>query len=413
MVTTMTTSMNGAARPGAGSRNASRWRLAARGAVVLVAGLAAARGALGVARVVLEAEGAALLAGDAAAERALALGASSWPTASAGDFATGAELYDREWAFGTPAMRAACLAQVVLRHPELDPELGPELDRAVAEVLAPEARAFSAMRWGSDPLEGAAVDHDHAAYLGYAGFAVGLASWAHPRWIDERARIAGRLRDRVVAAGSGWPETYPGEAYPVDVAAGVAALALDEVDEAPSAARKAGLARVRSAIDPTSGLLVQAVDPASGRAVDRPRGSGTFLAAYFLLPADADLARGLYRSGGGLLATRLGFLGARELLPGAPGGGDVDSGPIVLDLGVSASGFALAGARAFGDEATFLGIDATARLFGVPVERDDGGVVHLAGGPLGDAILCATRTAATPAELETWRARATSSEVGS
>jgi hypothetical protein len=304
-------------------------------------------------------------------------------------------------------MRAACLAQVVLRHPELDGELGPELDRAVEEVLAPEARAFSAMRWGSDPLEGTSLDHDHAAYLGYAGFAVGLASWAHPRWSGERARIADRLRERVLAAGSGWPETYPGEAYPVDVAAGVAALALDETDRASSAARRAGLARVRSAIDEASGLLVQAVDPASGQPVDRPRGSGTFLAAYFLLPADAELARGLYQAGRGLLATRLGFLGARELLPGAGGGGDVDSGPIVLDLGVSASGFALAGARASGDAETFLGIAATARLFGVPVERDDGGVVHLAGGPLGDAILCATRTAPTPAEIGAWRARAT------
>ena len=305
---------------------------------------------------------------------------------------------------------------MVLRHPQLDAELGPELDRAVEELIAPEARAFSTMRWGSDPLDGGPVDHDHAAYLGYAGFAVGLASWAHPRWDGERTRIASRLRARMIAAGSSWPETYPGEAYPVDVAAGVAALALDEAarGEAPSGARRDALARVRSAIDGASGLLVQAVDPATGAAVDRPRGSGTFLAAYFLPVADADVARGLYTSGRGLLATELGFLGARELLPGAAGGGDVDSGPIILGLGVSASGFALAGARAFGDAATFRGIDATARLFGVPVERADGGVVHLAGGPLGDAILCATRTAPTPEELATWSARVSSGvEVGS
>lgn len=379
-------------------------------------GVIAARGALAASREVLEADGELLLAGDVDAERALARGAASWPTATSSDFATGAELYDREWAFGTPAMRAACIAQVVLRHPELDAELGPELDRAVEEVLAPEARAFSTMRWGSDPLDGDTVDHDHAAYLGYAGFAVGLASWAHPRWGDQRARIASRLRERMAAAGSSWPETYPGEAYPVDVAAGVAALALDEAarGEAPSPVRRDALARVRSAIDGASGLLVQAVDPGTGAAVDRPRGSGTFLAAYFLPVADVDLARDLYTAGRGLLATRLGFLGARELLPGAAGGGDVDSGPIVLDLGVSASGFALAGARAFGDADSFRGIDATARLFGVPVERDDGGVVHLAGGPLGDAILCATRTAPTPDEIAAWRGRVSSgAEVGS
>jgi hypothetical protein len=312
-------------------------------------------------------------------------------------------------------MRTACIAQVILRHPEADATLGAELDRAVEEVLAPEARAFSAARWGSDPLDGEEIGHDHAAYLGYAGFAIGLASWAHPRWAGERARIADRLRARL-GDGGGWPQTYPGEAYPVDVASGVAALALDEIGSGarPSRARRAGLARLRSASDPASGLLVQAVDPASGAAVDRPRGSGTFLAAYFLPVADAQFARDLYEAGRGLLVTRLGFLGARELLPGTPGGGDVDSGPIVLDLGVSASGFALAGARAFGDAEAYRGLDATAQLFGVPVTRADGGVVHLAGGPLGDAILCATRTAPTPAELAAWSTRPRAAdEVGS
>jgi hypothetical protein len=294
---------------------------------------------------------------------------------------------------------------VILRHPELEAELGPLLDRAAAEVLAPEARAFSAGKWGSDPLEGAALEHHHAAYLGYAGFAIGLASWARPRWVDARDLLASRLRARFSAAGPSWPETYPGESYPVDIAAGVGALALAEVG--PSTERSAALAKVVGAIDPVTGLLHQAVEPRHGRPVDRPRGSGTFLAAYFLAVAAPDRARSLYGAGRQhLMATRLGFLGMRELLPGAEGGGDVDSGPIVLGLGVSSTGFALAGARAFEDRETFRGLDATARLFGVPLERADGGVVHLAGGPLGDAILCAMRTAATPAELARFRASA-------
>jgi hypothetical protein len=370
-------------------------------------GLLAGHGALRASRALLELDSEPLLAGEARAEVALARGAASWAPSSATDFSTGAELYDREWAFGAPAMRAACLAQVILRHPEADEALGPELDRAVTELMATEGRAFSAGKWGSDPLASDRVDHDHAAYLGYAGFAVGLASWAHPRWAVERERIADRLRSRVDAAGDAWPETYPGESYPVDVAAGVAALALDEPADAPSTARARSLDLVRSAVDPASGLLQQAVDPGSGIAVDRPRGSGTFLAAYFLPVADASLAGALYRRGRDTLsATRLGFLGMRELAEGTSGQGDVDSGPILLDLGVSSSGFALAGARAFGDHATFRGLDATARLFGAPVDREGGGVVHVAGGPLGDAILCATRTAPTPDELAAWRPRA-------
>ncbi len=374
--------------------------------VGLAVGLAAARGVLGLARAALERQAAVILRGDGGAERALARGATSWRTVRAEDFATGGELYDREWAFGTPALRAACLAQVILRDPGADAELGAELDRAVEETLAPEARAFSRSRWGSDPLDGEALDHDHAAYLGYAGFAIGLASWAHPRWIETRRSMAQLTRHRFAATGGAWPETYPGEAYPVDVAAGAASLALDELHDGASDERRAVLARVRGAIEPVSGLLQQAVAPATGAFTDRPRGSGTFLATYFLVAADPALAADLHRAGRGLLTTRLGFLGARELPEGIGGSGDVDSGPVILDLGVSATGFALAGARAFGDDAAYRGLDATARLFAVPLERDDGGVVSLAGGPLGDAILCAMGTAPTPAEVATWRERA-------
>lgn len=334
----------------------------------------------------------------------MARGAASWGTTAEADYDTGSELFDHEWAFGAPAMRAACLAQVILRDPSADAELGPALDRATEEILSSKSRAFSRMKWGSDPLDEDRREHTHAAYYGYAGLAVGLASWAHPKWEPARRDLAKRLRERVRAEGDAWPETYPGESYPPDLAMGAGALGLDDEGGPVSAERLALTKRVASAVDPTSGLLVQSVDPASGAPRDGARGSGTFLALYALLYADVELAGGLHRAGNGLRATRLGFLGMREHLEGTAA--DIDSGPVILDLGVSATGFALAGARAFEDEATYLGLDATARLFSVPLERDDGGVVSLAGGPLGDAILCAMRTAPRPDEVAAWRDRA-------
>lgn len=367
--------------------------------------------ALRISRLTLEHASKPLHAGDPAAELAIAKGAASWGETSRQDYDTGSQLFDDEWAFGAPMMRAACLAQVILRNPAADAELGAALDDATAEVLSSKARAFSRSKWGSDPLDSVHLDHDHAAYLGYAGVAVGLASWAHPKWVRQRRLMAGRLRERVRRAGNAWLETYPGESYPPDLAMGAGALGLDDEDGASSVERRILTDRVRSrAIRP--GLLVQSVDPDTGASHDGSRGSGTFLAAYAALYADADLARTLYLGGRTLRATKLGFLGMREYPSDADGGSDIDSGPVLLGLGVSATGFALAGARAFDDEETFLGLDATARLFAVPLERDDGGVVSLAGGPLGDAILCAMRTAPRPGEVAAWRARATRRSKG-
>lgn len=383
-----------------GSPRLLRRHVLASLAVATVAAWLALRGS----RALLERESSLVYRADPAAERALARGAASWGETAAGDYDTGSALFDDEWAFGAPAMRAACLAQVILRDPSADAELGPALDQATDEVLAAKSRAFSTSKWGSDPLETERLDHDHAAYLGYAGIAVGLASWAHPQWDPQRKRMADRLRARLHAAGDAWLETYPGESYPPDLAMAAGALGLDEAG-APSGERIDLAQRLRTAVDPASGLLVQSVDPETGAARDVPRGSGTFLAVYALAYADPDFARDLYARGRELRATRLGYLGVREHPPGGAGHADVDSGPVILDLGVSATGFALAGARAHGDEQTFLGLDATARLFAVPLERDDGGAVSLAGGPLGDAILCAMRTAPRPDEVIAWRAR--------
>ncbi len=346
--------------------------------------------------------------GAQAAELALARGAHGWGTVDRADFSTGAELFDREWAFGTPMMRAACLAQVTLRHGSGARELREPLADAARDLTSPEARAFSRKMWGSDPLAEDEPGHDHTAMLGYGGFALGLAQAAG--WRDDAgvtATITARLSRRLTERPRAWPETYPGEVYPVDVAAGVGALALAARlrGEPPASdpAVGAGLELIRSAIDAPTGMLQQALAPETGGALDGPRGSGTFLAAYFLLPADAALARDLFIAGRReLRGDRLGFVAMRERPRSAPGGGDVDSGPVIFGFGVSATGFALSGARAFGDGALFGDLSATAALFGAPVTDATGARRHVGGGPLGDAILCAMSTAPSPEELDRW-----------
>jgi hypothetical protein len=121
------------------------------------------------------------------------------------------------------------------------------------------------------------------------------------------------------------------------------------------------------------------------------------LAAYFLSFSDPTQSQLLYESmRDELHASLLGFGAMREYPRGVQGRGDIDSGPVILGLSISSTGFALAASRAHEDEETFDTLWATTYLFGAPVDRDD--ARHFAfGGPLGDAMMFALLTA-RPAE---------------
>lgn len=119
--------------------------------------------------------------------------------------------------------------------------------------------------------------------------------------------------------------------------------------------------------DASSDLLFQRFG-ADGRPHDAPRGSGTASAAYFA-----------------------GFGAIREYADGHEGSGDIDSGPVLLGVSVSATGFALGPARAFGRSDVFERIYRTADLFGLP-DRARGRMSFATGGPIGNALLFAMLT---------------------
>ena len=199
---------------------------------------------------------------------------------------------------------------------------------------------------------------------------------------------------RLLASPTGLVETYPGEAYPTDSAAVAAAIAVHgratHADHTRVLSHWAD--RVRQVqLDPASHLLFQRMGARDGSAHDAPRGSGTALAAYFAGFADKQiahlLAEGLFRHE----STLWGFGAIREYAEGHSGQGDTDSGPVVLGVSVSATGFALAPARAHAYRGAFRRIFRTTELFGAPV-TSDGKERFLTGGPIGNALLLAMLT---------------------
>lgn len=303
-----------------------------------------------------------------------------------------------EWALVTHQMVALGLAQVVLAHPELKPRYLPTIGRAAAKTLLPEMRGFGSRAWrGEDALAALSSAHGHA-YMAYPALAVGVARLVGAPLSKPLLRTHDRLiaafARRLGASRTGLIETYPGEAYPTDVAAVAGAIAVhgraSGHDCSRVLARWARAVR-RVQIHRPSGFVYQRMDARSGRPHDAPRGSGTALAAYFAGFADPGLRDELARAVLSHESTLLGFGAIREYAAGFSGRGDVDSGPVILGVSVAASGFALAAARTAAHRATFARLMRTVGLFGVPVSAA-GARFFASGGPIGNALLLAMLT---------------------
>jgi hypothetical protein len=308
-------------------------------------------------------------------------------------FGTGSRRFDGEWLFGTYTMSAMGFGQVALARPDAREQDLDRMERCLDAMLAESARAYDREGWGEDPMASLDRTRGHVAWLGYAGLALALHRTMRPvsRFAGREEAIAQAIARRFEASPSGLVETYPGETYPVDNAAALGALALHAraTHASPPPALARGLQAIRASIDPASGLLAQHV-VVDGAATSRgpARGSGTALATYFLAYADEPTSAALWRALRlSQLRTVLGFGAVLEQSDGRSRG-DVDSGPVVLGFGVSATGFALGASRTHGDREAFRALYATAHLFGAPYDG-----AYATGGPLGDAILFAMTTA--------------------
>ncbi|HEU5074310.1 MAG TPA: hypothetical protein VFU02_09055 [Polyangiaceae bacterium] len=316
-------------------------------------------------------------------------------------FHTGAALFDREWVFGTYMMAAMGLGQVAdLNRASRDEHLA-VMQHCIDQLLTERVRRFDTDAWGTDALRSLSTDQGHVAYLGYLDLVLGLHRKLDrgSRYRDLNDAISNALWRRYRASRSKMLATYPNEYYPVDNLAAIGALALHArvtgADRDAELEALVGAVRARY-LDRTTGLLIQRVD-GHGRAVDAGRGSGTALGAYFASWASPALASSLHGAlKHHLTRTPLGFGMVREYVHEG-GSGDIDSGPILLGMSISATGFSLASARVTGDFAHFEAVYRTAHLFGAPT-RTGPNLTFVTGGPLGNALMLALMTAPRPGE---------------
>jgi hypothetical protein len=315
----------------------------------------------------------------------------------ASDFTTGSSRFDGEWAFGTYQMAILGLSQVSQTFPDAASRYRPAMREATKLLLAPNTHQFATEAWGSDAFASLDDSSSRDAWLGYVALSLSVERSVDPEfpYVDLHDRLIASLRKRIEHSPTLLIETYPGETYPVDVSAAIAAIDLHAHltggDASPLVDRWVQQTR-QTLLDPTTGYLSQ-----TGPEPGRYRGSGTSLAAYFLgfapTPSAQSLAKDLYTSlrvhGFRSVA---GFALVREYASNYSDSGDIDSGPVFIGFGVSPSGFTIASAKRQHDEHVFAALHRTAALTGVPYAGSSG-KGFVVGGALGDSIMLAMETA--------------------
>ena len=322
-----------------------------------------------------------------------------------GDFGTADEQFNGEWLFCTHVLGAAGFAQMAIQHPENKDHYVQQMESCLDKLLEERMQRFDEKLWGSKAMETLDDDKaDHGAYLAYLNFALSLHRSLKPdsRFAETNDRVTETLMRRYENSKYMLLETYRNEVYPADNCLAIASIGLHGkatgTDHSQLLDRIIGSFR-EVCIDEKSGLMFQSINNFSGGPIDQPRGSGTTFGLYFLSFVDQELAAELYQAARKELAGNVIGFGLMQEYPASSRGGfgDVDSGPVIMNYGVSPTGFMIAGTRIFGDQDYFEQLYRTSVLFGAPLDSGDDWQ-YVTGGPLGNAIMFAMLTA-VPTEI--------------
>ncbi|WP_422769097.1 hypothetical protein ACN28C_20210 [Plantactinospora sp. WMMC1484] len=272
--------------------------------------------------------------------------------------------------------------------------------------------ALREARWALDRLDSPAGREPFSPELApaYGVFYRGWTNWLRggmlslhtarardPAELTRFAEDSAALAAAFDAAGSPYLPAYPGQAWPVDSTVAIASLRLHDT---LLPARFDGtvdrwLSGVRQRLDPETGLLPHRVDPVRGAPVDGARGSSQSMILRFLVDVDPAFARAQYLGfRERFVATPLGLGPAvREYPAGTSGPGDVDSGPLLLGISLSATVVTLGAAQVQGDAALAGALANYGELAGVPVTTPWSKRYALGAVPIGDAFLAWSKAA--------------------
>ncbi len=291
--------------------------------------------------------------------------------------------FDGEWTLGTLSMSAIAATNLAMRSPETRAVRAAQVSDWAARLSSEAVRAYDTKQWGRDALRTLESSDGHAGYLGHVVLALDAACLlGGARDVALHEALVAALSRRIEQSPTGLIETYPGEIYVPDNVVVMAGLM--QFDACIGEPRHRALEqRWRAKLeaqwrDPANGVLVFA--PGQGA-----RGSGAAWNSFFLPFVDEELAS----EQSSRMWTHFGDEAAWGGLRGIREGlsqGDVDSGPLVLGISPSATGFVL-GDATLRDRPERDGLLRTAELVGFSF-----GGRYLTAPLVGDAIVLAAKT---------------------
>ncbi|MBI5538024.1 MAG: hypothetical protein HY898_35210 [Deltaproteobacteria bacterium] len=310
----------------------------------------------------------------------------------------GGDLFLGEWALGALSMTSAATANLAFTFPDTRAEAPERIALLIERAMQGEARAFDQRQWGEDPLETLHTDQGHLGYLGHFNLMLGAyrAVGGDHRYDALHRKITHAMVRRMDRSVSAHVETYRGEIYTSDNTTAAASIAVYDLvsgeNHRPSLERYVAYMRAHL-LDERTGLVVFKVD-GEGRPLGAPRGCGVGWNSFYLPFVDEAFATEQYARIKDHMVKRLwfGMVGIREYPVGVPGWGDVDSGPVLLELSTSGTGFAMAGAKRAGDGKLLGELLDTGEIVGTSIQWS-GRRRYLLAPLVGDAIVLAMKTA--------------------
>ncbi|WP_446225324.1 hypothetical protein ACTWPB_09635 [Nocardia sp. IBHARD005] len=207
------------------------------------------------------------------------------------------------------------------------------------------------------------------------------------------------------AAETPFLQAYQHQAWPVDSTVAMASLRLHDklFDTKYTTVIDRWLVQAKARLDPATGLLPHQVSPADGSMMTGARATSQTAIHRFLPEIDPAFAKSQYsRYREQFVAYPGGFGPAvREYPRGVEGSGDVDSGPLIAGVSLSATVVAQGAARVNGDRALAAAIGAEGELLGLPLSLPGSKRYAFGLMPIGDAFVAWSSTARSLTEPTT------------
>jgi hypothetical protein len=300
----------------------------------------------------------------------------------------------------------ADLADTIPQESALFSEALRETSWALEQMGSPKAKAtFPA---GMTPAYG-------AFYNGWSGYLLGksmllVAPDRHKMQSIAFWHTCERIAQALAQQESPYLQSYPGAAWPADGLLCIATLALYDSIHPPKyqAVIQRWLRLTRSKHD-SLGLIPHEVDAQKGTVLVPARGSSQSLMLAILPEIDSAYAWQqftLYKKH--FTDYRLGLPGVREFPKGVIGLADVDSGPVLFQIGGAASIVGRRTMQQYGETTLAVGLRNSIEAFGIPWTQD-GQKAYLRGVlPIADAFIAwsnGLEAIVSMADETPWRAK--------